>query len=247
METHAHDLHKAPGHGFKHYFFEFFMLFLAVTLGFFVENQREHFTEQKKEIQYIRSYAEDLHSDIKQLDSLINYCNARNRIIDSLTYLLDSPDPDQHGNEIYYYARILTVNFSFFNNDRTIQQLKNGGNLRLIEKQPVSDAMMGYDWQIRTLDDIRGRDEYYVRDYVKWLEETCDARVFNKMITPAFGFIIPGGEPHLLRKDRSTVLEFISKIHFMKSSTTYLSVNFSKLKEAAQRTLNVIDKEYSHE
>jgi hypothetical protein len=30
METHAHDLHKAPAHGWKHYFFEFLMLFLAL-------------------------------------------------------------------------------------------------------------------------------------------------------------------------------------------------------------------------
>jgi len=37
METHANHLHKAPGHGLKHYFFEFFMLFLAVSLGFFLE------------------------------------------------------------------------------------------------------------------------------------------------------------------------------------------------------------------
>src|SRR5579864_3075045 len=41
METHAHELHKAPGHGWKHYFFEFFMLFLAITLGFYAENLRE--------------------------------------------------------------------------------------------------------------------------------------------------------------------------------------------------------------
>ncbi|HEY4874217.1 MAG TPA: hypothetical protein VIH86_01465 [Puia sp.] len=30
MEVHSQELHKAPGHGWKHYLFEFFMLFLAV-------------------------------------------------------------------------------------------------------------------------------------------------------------------------------------------------------------------------
>ena len=38
METHAQELHKAPGRGWKHYFFEFFMLFLAVFCGFLAEN-----------------------------------------------------------------------------------------------------------------------------------------------------------------------------------------------------------------
>src|SRR6266850_2142191 len=45
METHAQHLHNVPGQGWKHYFFEFFMLFLAVTLGFFVENLRENIIE----------------------------------------------------------------------------------------------------------------------------------------------------------------------------------------------------------
>jgi hypothetical protein len=48
METHANHLHKAPGHGWKHYLFEFFMLFLAVTAGYFVENQREHYLEHQR-------------------------------------------------------------------------------------------------------------------------------------------------------------------------------------------------------
>ena len=49
METHAHHLHKAPGQGWKHYLFEFLMLFLAVTLGFFVENLRERMVENHRE------------------------------------------------------------------------------------------------------------------------------------------------------------------------------------------------------
>lgn len=32
METQANDLHNLPGKGWKHYFFEFFMLFLAERL-----------------------------------------------------------------------------------------------------------------------------------------------------------------------------------------------------------------------
>ena len=52
MEVHHH-AHNADGHRGKkkwtHYLWEFLMLFLAVTLGFFVENQREHYIEHKRE------------------------------------------------------------------------------------------------------------------------------------------------------------------------------------------------------
>ena len=42
------------------------MLFLAITLGFFVENQREHYIEHKRGLQYIRSFVEDLKTDTER-------------------------------------------------------------------------------------------------------------------------------------------------------------------------------------
>src|SRR5580700_599740 len=71
METHAQDLHKAPGHGWKHYFFEFFMLFLAITLGFYAENLREDI-KNKEEIKLnMSSILSDLRADIKHFDSVL--------------------------------------------------------------------------------------------------------------------------------------------------------------------------------
>ena len=51
METHAQELHKAPGSGWKHYVFEFLMLFLAVFCGFLAENL-ENIRWKKKENEY---------------------------------------------------------------------------------------------------------------------------------------------------------------------------------------------------
>jgi len=48
MEVHAHS--HTERKKWTHYFWEFFMLFLAVTLGFLVENQREHYSDDPKVI-----------------------------------------------------------------------------------------------------------------------------------------------------------------------------------------------------
>jgi len=242
MEVHAHT--HTERKKWHHYFWEFFMLFLAVTLGFLVENQREHLVEHRRALEYVKSYVEDLHVDIHQLDSMIGHCKQRNEMIDSLTFLLNSPNRGINGNDIYYYARLLTLNFPFFSTDRTIQQLKNGGNLRLISKLPVSNAMMNYDRQIHWLENIREREEEYVRDYVIWLEQICDARVFDKMILKGFGFARPTGNPRLLKEDMSSILEFIGKLHFMRSANSYLLLNYGKTIEIAHETLSTIKKEY---
>ena len=72
VHHHSHTVPMAIGRKkWTHYFWEFLMLFLAVTLGFFVENQREHFVEHRREKQYVRSFLGDLKSDLVQLDSLV--------------------------------------------------------------------------------------------------------------------------------------------------------------------------------
>ena len=51
-----------------HYLFEFLMLFLAVTAGFFADNFREQGVEHHREIKYMSTLAEDLKGDINEID-----------------------------------------------------------------------------------------------------------------------------------------------------------------------------------
>ena len=55
-------------------FWEFLMLFIAITLGFFVENYREVLVDRQKEKEIIASFINDLETDIKELD-IQNYLN----------------------------------------------------------------------------------------------------------------------------------------------------------------------------
>ena len=142
VHQHAHTARKK----WTHYFWEFFMLFLAVTLGFFVENQREHFIEQKREKQYIQSFYEDLTADEDDLQSNINFLRQQAREADSLETLLLHITIQQPANRIYMYLRGITRSSAglVFPNDRTIVQLRNAGGMRLIKNKNVSDSMVSY-------------------------------------------------------------------------------------------------------
>src|SRR4029079_7132397 len=65
MEVHAHT--HTERKKWTDYFWDFFMLFLAVTLGFFVENQREHYVEHQREKLYMKSMIGDLEKDTAML------------------------------------------------------------------------------------------------------------------------------------------------------------------------------------
>ncbi len=81
MEVHSHT--HTPRKKWTHYIWEFFMLFLAVTLGFFVENQREHIVERKKEKEYVSSIIQDLRSDTAWLKEFLDNQNLSFNAFDS--------------------------------------------------------------------------------------------------------------------------------------------------------------------
>ena len=60
MEVHHHP--HVEKKNFKEYFLEFLMIFLAVTMGFFTENIREHFAEKKTTQQYLEKPASGIGS-----------------------------------------------------------------------------------------------------------------------------------------------------------------------------------------
>ena len=100
METHAHHLNKAPSSGWKHYFFEFFMLFLAVFCGFLAEYRLEHIIEKDREKQYMRSMTEDLKSDESMLENNIVLRMQRIAMIDSLGEVLELAQRSEYENYI---------------------------------------------------------------------------------------------------------------------------------------------------
>ena len=154
MEVHKHPHHVTHKKKWGEYFLEFIMLFLAVFLGFLAENLRERIVEHNTEIEYIHSLVEDLKSDTLQSKKVLIFLDSRIAGVDSLITALSSPGIIENSNNAYsLWSR--NIGFpDFISNDRTIQQLKNSGGLRLIRNKAVSDSIMMYDQVIRDLNGL---------------------------------------------------------------------------------------------
>jgi hypothetical protein len=149
MEVHKHPHHVTHKKKWGEYLLEFTMLFLAVFLGFLAENLREQTVEHHREKEYIQSLVEDLKSDTLQANEVLIKLNNRSIGIDSVIAALSSPEIIENSNNAY---RLWSKNMGFadfISNDRTIQQLKNSGGLRLIRNKVVSDGIMKYDQVLR--------------------------------------------------------------------------------------------------
>jgi hypothetical protein len=162
MEVHAHT--HTERKKWKHYFWEFLMLFLAVFAGFLAENQREHYVEHLREKQFIKSLVNDIKVDTARLNRLIEGRNIRESRLDSLSLFLNSDYADQHTKDIYFLATVIPriTLFQFTANDGTMQQLKNAGGLRLIRSYAVTDGIINYDNAIRSLHSLDEQEQHII-------------------------------------------------------------------------------------
>jgi len=195
MEVHHHS--HSERKKWTHYFWEFLMLFLAVFCGFLAEYQLEHKIEKNRERQFINSLVNDIKADTARLNSIIYNRIVRERRLDSLGLLLNSPLPENYTKDIYFFAVSASrTNFiRFIPNDGTIQQLKNSGGLRLIRKHNVADSIAKYDVTIRFLLRQGELEETLINDYRETAQNMFDARIFDHMLDSNNNFSRPTGEP----------------------------------------------------
>jgi hypothetical protein len=109
------------------------MLFLAVSAGFLVENQREHFVEHQRAKIYAANLYDELKKDTTQLNDLSRNLKNVSSKLDTLCILIKEDHKQTVTNGMLYYYSSFVTNVEYFSsNNTTIEQLKSSGNLRIM-------------------------------------------------------------------------------------------------------------------
>ena len=243
MEVHAHS--HTERKKWTHYFWEFLMLFLAVFCGFLAENQREHMVEHRREKKFIQSLASDLAADTLRLNNILQQRLLRTKMLDSFVVLMNKPDAATNSRYLYYYNSLATRGWSFRFTpvDGTMQQLKNAGNLRLIQKSVVSDSIIAYDVTSRAIV-WGGQDEEEIMDtYRNVAEIIFDGRVLMAMRDEENNLSMPDYDPPL-RITEDAVFRLNYRIHMLVAFNKTLRRDGRRLLQKATNLLALLKKEY---
>ena len=244
METHAHHLHKAPGKKWTHYFFEFFMLFLAVFCGFLAENIREHKVERDREKQFISSLVEDLGEDTVILAQAVNDLHANVERMDTLMKLLTSGEVKDHGSDLYHLGRRASRGEILALHDWTIQQMKNSGGFRLIRNQKASKAIIEYYNRVTFIDMLNKLGLEESDDYRKLAIDVFHPILFDSIVMPNNVIVRPAYNPALLTYDPVTLLRLAGKVSYLKNTRLALAKQEEEMKQAAKELILLLRKEY---
>jgi len=248
MEVHHHT--QTPRKKWTHYFWEFFMLFLAVTLGFFVENQREHYIEGQREKKYIQSLVHDLARDTVNYNFSIALRLERERQAYQLITMLYSPDRNKHLADLYYFARQMPrMNTIFYSTDATMNQLKNSGALRLIKKTEVADSIVAYSATTEEYAENRKTEMETRNVFRDAMGNVFDASVLLTMIDSEGDdmdktVISPAFVKPLITENQQTINHLCTLVHFLYSQSIIGRKTLHKNKEQASRLIELLRKEY---
>jgi hypothetical protein len=245
MEVHAHS--HTPRKKWTHYFWEFLMLFLAVFCGFLAENFREHQIEHKREKEYISSLIKDVELDTASLHLTFGVRKKYIIYFDSLVFLLKNGDKSKL-NDIYFYARFLGRINEFKYHDRTIQQLKSSGSLRLIRNKKAADSITIYDNEAVKLILNQQDLERKVRDETTFgiLGKIFNGHVWNDMVDTSNKATISriSSNPSLMTTDEKLINEFVIKVVYLKTAYRLTNGNIEETIKTAGNLPGFLKKEY---
>lgn len=121
------------------------MLFLAVTLGFFVENQREHYIERVRAKDFSKTLVRDLQHDTAAIHVQKRTAEIYIAMVDSLLALSKTRLEGRNASRFSIYARFMYWTVPIIWNRATFEQIKNSGSLRYFKNYHLLEKMTKYE------------------------------------------------------------------------------------------------------
>ena len=162
MEVHHHSHHPKK---WKEYIAEFIMLFAAVTLGFFVENYREHYVEKMREGQFILDIRKDVIFDSVQLSNLDRQNKLRRNYYDSLLVIYKKGNWVNAIPSLHKYNSVLSGKITWEPRQETYKQLISTGSLRFFSDRKFVEDLKEYEIQLAKLAFRRQRFLQHMYDF----------------------------------------------------------------------------------
>ena len=157
------------------------MLFLAVTLGFFVENQREHYIEKQRAHEFAKSLVSDLQSDVNNLGELISVYDSAVKNLTMFIGLVDGGQPEKvSGGAFYFYGDVANMNYRMAFFTATIEQLKSSGSLRYF---PITlrKKISKYDQYVQEYNLRQSNEPIYNIETRKYYEKIFDHQILERL------------------------------------------------------------------
>ena len=195
----------------------------------------------------MESMLNDLKSDSTSLGVLIALNNDQEKGLDSLLCLIEDTLVGSKINQFYYYDLRYTFNYNIFNSsNRSIIQLKNTGDLRLIKNKAVSDGLANYEMATNALLYQSQLIESQFNKVKDQQTELIDFLAIKKLIQNT-SILKVKEHPALVTSNIKTIHAYYFNIFMLKGVITSYISRLTELKNQASSLIKIIQEEYNLE
>jgi hypothetical protein len=196
MEVHHHPRLHHEKKPWKEYLLEGFMIFVAVTMGFFAESLREHIGDNSREKEFAKALYSELRDDSVVAATKLQYRLQKEKSMDYLyTYFKDS-SLTVLPRKFYpaFTTSFYMVNiFAFEPKDGILSQLRNSGSLRYFKSIELQKLLGDLSVAINNMRYRNEQDYQYFANPIKpfllkhfdfnWLNQVRHENSDSNMIT----------------------------------------------------------------
>jgi hypothetical protein len=222
---------KSKKSSWKKYAMEFLMLFLAISLGFFAENQRERWGETARGVQYAQRLVEDLDLDsIRMQEVKANYALKEQQINTLIPLMQTGLGEKPFLDSLFAYFTLpgsnsLVTGISFVENMATRDELKSG-NMRLIRSDSI----------VRHLSVYTRKEQIFMGNQTRYREKRIQLLELMEEVydMPRLGLDKLQGkkpEPQLLPLDPKQLLKVSNAVAHLQGMLSNLEANVEIIAE----------------
>ena len=222
---------KSKKSSWKKYAMEFLMLFAAITLGFFAENQRERWGETARGVQYAQRVVEDLDLDSIRMEEVkVNYALKEQQINTLIPLMQAGLDKKPFLDSLFAYFTLpgsasLVTGISFVENLATRDELKSG-NMRLIRSDSI----------VRHLSVYARKEQIFMGNQTRYREKRIELLELMEEVydMPRLGLDKLEGkrpEPHLLPLDPMQLRKVANAVAHLQGILSNMESNVETIAE----------------
>lgn len=220
------------------------MLFLAVFCGFMAEYQLEHKIEKDREKAYIRSMIEDLKADTSNLRISMEDFTRRDKNFDTIFSNFDLLKKGYHHSLRTSIDRIVGYR-DFFSTDKTLEQLKNSGGMRLIQNKVALDGIVTYDAKLKMYHkSLHDLDQMFAK-FIDMNELVQDKQMLEKdRNSIGIEAMQKGTRNYLLLSDDATLGHYYNRMKLYQRLRMTVEKRMDSLQVDATNLIGVLRKAY---
>lgn len=207
-----------PGNKFSRYLFyatgEIVLVVVGILIALALNNRKEQRAVAQSEYLYMVNLKEDLQADLDLYEAYFVRNRELYQLIDSLIVQLSAENYRSTSDATAYQARIMTTKWNRVRPvERTFEQMKSSGQLKIISNHRVSDGISDYYNSIFELETYNEALVLWLEHYISLMGRVYDGKVLFEILKTRQKVFV--ANTAIITDDRKDINELITSLQYI--------------------------------